>query len=129
MTVAPWCGAQDAPVDKAGTISASARLVNLPVVVRDNKGKLVSNLGKEDFALTVDGKPGVLRYFDKDQNVRLTLCGAAGSIRASRSARCWTRNAWRVGRFLKICSARPARMAQTARLSSSLRMRQSYLPT
>jgi VWFA-related protein len=50
-----------------------ARLVNLPVVVRDKKGALVQNLTKADFTLQVDGKPQDIRYFDKDSNLPLTL--------------------------------------------------------
>src|ERR1700722_8217157 len=55
------------------TLSVDARLVNLPVVVRDKKGALVQNLTKEDFSLQVDGHPQVIRYFDKDTNLPLTL--------------------------------------------------------
>ncbi len=50
-----------------------ARLVNLPVTVRDKKGALVQNLTKDDFSLQVDGHPQVIRYFDKDTNLPLTL--------------------------------------------------------
>jgi len=55
------------------TITAESRLVNIPVVVRDNKGALVQNLTKTDFSLQVDGKPQVIRYFDLDTNLALTL--------------------------------------------------------
>src|SRR6202046_4869072 len=55
------------------TIAVDARLVNLPVVVRDKKGALVQNLTKDDFSLQVDGHPQVIRYFDKDTNLPLTL--------------------------------------------------------
>jgi hypothetical protein len=55
------------------TLSVDARLVNLPVVVRDKKGALVTNLTKEDFALQVDGHPQTIRYFDIDSNLPLTL--------------------------------------------------------
>jgi VWFA-related protein len=71
--------AQDKPVlvkpaDKpATTITAESRLVNLPVIVRDNKGALVQNLIKADFSLQVDGKPQVIRYFDLDKDLPLTL--------------------------------------------------------
>ena len=81
----PACLGQNTPADKPTTISASAKLVNLPVVVRDNKGRLVQTLGKEDFSLTVDGAPATIRYFDKDQNVRLTLgllVDTSGSMRS-----------------------------------------------
>ena len=61
------------PQDKTQTLSLAARLVNLPVVVRDKKGAMVQNLTKDDFALSVDSKPQVIRYFDKDSNLPLTL--------------------------------------------------------
>jgi VWFA-related protein len=55
------------------TISVDARLVNLPVVVRDKKGALIQNLTKADFTLQVDSKPQTIRYFDKDTNLPLIL--------------------------------------------------------
>src|SRR5882757_766920 len=57
----------------APTMTVDARLVNLPVVVRDKKGALIQNLTKDDFILQVDGKPQTIRYFDKDTNLPLTL--------------------------------------------------------
>lgn len=54
-------------------LSVDARLVNLPVVVRDKKGALVRNLSKSDFDLTVDGHSQVIRYFDIDSDLALTL--------------------------------------------------------
>jgi len=62
-----------APSASVPTLSIDARLVNLPVVVRDKKGALVSNLMKEDFVLRVDGHPQTIRYFDIDTNLPLTL--------------------------------------------------------
>jgi VWFA-related protein len=64
---------QQAPASTAPTIAVDARLVNLPVIVRDKKGALVQNLTKDDFILQVDDKPQVIRYFDKDTNLPLTL--------------------------------------------------------
>jgi VWFA-related protein len=55
------------------TLSVDARLVNLPVVVRDKKNALVQNLTKADFTLQVDGHPQTIRYFDIDSNLPLTL--------------------------------------------------------
>ena len=69
----PDTSAQDKTQDKTQTLSLAAKLVNLPVVVRDKKGALVQNLTKDDFTLSVDGKPQVIRYFDKDSNLPLTL--------------------------------------------------------
>ena len=62
-----------APPSTAPTIAVDARLVNLPVVVRDKKGALIQNLTKDDFVLQVDGKPQTIRYFDKDTNLPLIL--------------------------------------------------------
>jgi VWFA-related protein len=62
-----------APASTAPTLSVDARLVNIPVVVRDKKGALVQNLTKEDFTLEVDNHPQTIRYFDKDTNLPLTL--------------------------------------------------------
>ncbi|WP_158943932.1 VWA domain-containing protein [Granulicella sp. S190] len=64
---------EQTPASTAQTIAVDARLVNLPVVVRDKKGALVQTLTKEDFTLQVDGKPQTVRYFDKDTNLPLTL--------------------------------------------------------
>src|SRR3984885_2795153 len=61
------------PSTTVPTIAVDARLVNLPVVVRDKKGALIQNLTKDDFTLQVDGKPQTIRYFDKDTNLPLTL--------------------------------------------------------
>jgi VWFA-related protein len=67
-----------APPDRSSstavqTLAVDARLVNLPVVVRDKKGALIQNLNKDDFTLQVDGKSQTIRYFDKDTNLPLTL--------------------------------------------------------
>jgi hypothetical protein len=61
------------PASTAPTIAVDARLVNLPVVVRDKKGALIQNLTKDEFVLQVDNKPQTIRYFDKDTNLPLTL--------------------------------------------------------
>jgi VWFA-related protein len=64
---------EQTPASTAPTIAVDARLVNLPVVVRDKKGALIQNLTKDDFVLKVDDKPQIIRYFDKDTNLPLTL--------------------------------------------------------
>ena len=57
----------------APTISVDSRLVNIPVVVRNDKGALALNLKKEDFSLLVDSKQQTIRYFDLDTDLPLTL--------------------------------------------------------
>jgi VWFA-related protein len=64
---------EQTPPSTAPTLSVDARLVNLPVVVRDKKGALIQSLTKDEFVLQVDGKPQAIRYFDKDTNLPLTL--------------------------------------------------------
>jgi VWFA-related protein len=57
----------------ASTISVDARLVNVPVVVRDKKGALVQDLTKDNFILYVDKNPQTIRYFNIDTDLPLTL--------------------------------------------------------
>jgi VWFA-related protein len=77
--------AQQATPDKpSATFSVDTRLVNIPVVVRDDKGKLILNLEKDDFSLQVDGRPQTIRYFDLDTDLPLTLgllVDTSGSVR------------------------------------------------
>lgn len=65
---------QAAPAkSQAETLTVDARLVNVPVVVQDKKGALVQNLTKENFLLQVDGNPQLIRYFNIDRDLPLTL--------------------------------------------------------
>ena len=64
--------AKPSEAKEANTISVQAKLVVVPAVVHDKKG-LVSNLTQSDFAITVDGKPQTVRYFDRDTDVPLTV--------------------------------------------------------
>ena len=61
------------PVASTPKLSVEARLVDLPVVVRDKKGTLIRNLTKADFHLDVDGHPQEIRYFDVDTDLPLVL--------------------------------------------------------
>ncbi len=66
------------------TLSVQARLVTLPVTVRDKKGKIVSGLTKDDFELTEDGRPETIKYLNIDTNLPLTLgllVDTSGSMR------------------------------------------------
>ncbi len=55
------------------TLNVTVNLVVVPVTVRDNKDRLIRTLGKDDFTLTVDGKPQPIRYFDREDDVPLTV--------------------------------------------------------
>jgi len=69
----PAAAAVPAPDATTTTLSVDARLVNIPVVVRDKKGALVQNLTKDNFVLQVDGNLQTIRYFNLDTNLPLTL--------------------------------------------------------
>ncbi len=77
FAVLPGCGlAQTATTNNGGdtfTLSVSAQVVTVPVTVRDNKGKLLQDLTKDDFTLTEDGRPQRIRYLTVDRDRPLTL--------------------------------------------------------
>ena len=80
----PAAKPEQAPAPATTTLSVDARLVNVPVVVRDKKGALVQNLTKNDFTLSVDNHPQTIRYFDLDANLPLNLgllVDISGSVR------------------------------------------------
>ncbi len=68
------------------TFTVQAQLVNLPVVVRNKSGALVTTLDKGDFELAIDGRQQPIRYFDRDNNLPLTLgllVDISGSVRSA----------------------------------------------
>jgi VWFA-related protein len=91
MGTAPWLNAQQsepspAPATAPPTFTVQAHLVNLPVVVRDNHGALITTLKKDDFELAIDGRQQPIRYFDRDNNLPLTLgllVDISGSVRTA----------------------------------------------
>jgi VWFA-related protein len=66
--------ANQAPANApATTLSVNVKVVTLPVTVRDKHNQIVKGLTKEDFTLTEDGHPQVIKYFNLDTNLPLTL--------------------------------------------------------
>lgn len=66
------------------TLTVDARLVTLPVTVRDKKGQLVSTLTRNDFTLQEDGRPETIKFFNLDKDLPLTLgllVDTSGSMR------------------------------------------------
>jgi VWFA-related protein len=57
----------------ATTLSVNVKVVTLPVTVRDKHNQIVKGLTKEDFTLAEDGHPQVIKYFNLDTNLPLTL--------------------------------------------------------
>jgi VWFA-related protein len=69
----PAADSDKTPVATAPTLSVDARLVNIPVVIRDKHGALVQNLTKDSFVLKVDDRAQTIRYFNVDKDLPLTL--------------------------------------------------------
>ena len=65
---AQWMGGQEKP-----KLAIESKLVTVYAAVRDKHGKLVSNLPKEAFALTEDGRPQTIQFFERESNVPLSL--------------------------------------------------------
>ena len=59
--------------DQSSTMKVTVKVVNVPTTVRDKHGKIVNNLGKDDFLLEEDGHPQTVRYFAHDTDLPLTL--------------------------------------------------------
>ncbi|HVZ83931.1 MAG TPA: VWA domain-containing protein [Terracidiphilus sp.] len=53
----------------AATLHVQAREVLLPVTVRDKHGALVTNLTKDDFTLSEDGRPQTIKSFAVESNL------------------------------------------------------------
>ena len=54
-------------------ISVEVKVVNILATVRDKKGEIVTNLGKDDFVLDEDGRPQAITYFSQESDLPLTL--------------------------------------------------------
>ena len=54
-------------------IAVEVKMVDVLATVRDKHGKIVSDLGKDDFALAEDGRAQTITYFVKETDLPLTL--------------------------------------------------------
>jgi VWFA-related protein len=54
-------------------IKVNANLVTVYATVKDKHGKIIPNLGKDEFTLSEDGRPQTITYFVADTDVALTL--------------------------------------------------------
>jgi len=59
--------------EKETTFSSDVKVVNIFATVRDKKGQIISVLGKDDFTVTEDGRPQVIKYFSRETDLPLTL--------------------------------------------------------
>jgi VWFA-related protein len=55
------------------TFSTGVNVVNVFATVRDRSGKIVDNLGRDDFLIEEDGRPQQIRYFARQSDLPLTL--------------------------------------------------------
>ncbi|HET9364696.1 MAG TPA: VWA domain-containing protein, partial [Candidatus Angelobacter sp.] len=59
--------------DQPPSLKVTVKVVNVPATVRDKHGKIINNLGKDDFLLEEDGHPLTVRYFARETDLPLTL--------------------------------------------------------
>lgn len=75
---------RDKDKDKDQPFSTDVSVVNVFATVRDKKGVIVRDLGKDDFTIEEDGHPQTIRYFAKESDLPLTLgllVDTSGSMR------------------------------------------------
>jgi VWFA-related protein len=53
--------------------STDVKVVSVLVAVRDKQGKIISDLTKDDFDLSEEGRPQTIRYFTRETDAPLTL--------------------------------------------------------
>lgn len=53
------------------TLKVSTVVVNVPAVVRDKNGRLIADLGQDDFALKEDKRPQEITYFSRQEELPL----------------------------------------------------------
>jgi VWFA-related protein len=74
LLTAPLPGQQPAaPPGQAPVIKVEVDVVNVLCTVRDKKGQLITDLGKDDFELYEDGRRQEIRYFSRETDLPLTL--------------------------------------------------------
>lgn len=64
---------EPSPAQSTTTLKVSTEVVNVLAIVKDKKGKLISDLDKSDFLLKEDGKPQRIRYFSRETDTPLTM--------------------------------------------------------
>lgn len=65
--------AAQAPQRAPGNIAVQVKTVSVLATVHDKHGKIVSNLSKDDFVLTEDGRPQNINYFARETDLPLRL--------------------------------------------------------
>src|SRR5215210_8893690 len=52
------------PQDEGDVVKVKSNLVNIDVIVKDKKGKYISDLKAEDFTISENGQPQKVEFFD-----------------------------------------------------------------
>lgn len=73
FTIAGCLALALAAQEKDATFSTDVKVVNVFATVRDKQGRIVQNLGKEDFSLTEGGVDQAIRYFSREVDLPLTI--------------------------------------------------------
>jgi VWFA-related protein len=61
------------PQTAPGKIAVEVKTVSVLATVRDKKGKIISNLGQDDFSLQEDGHPQTINYFQRESDLSLRM--------------------------------------------------------
>jgi VWFA-related protein len=73
-TIAVWnVLSTPVPAQELPKYKVDVNVVNVLATVRDQKGRLVSNLSKDDFILEEDGKRQEIQYFSRQTDLPLTI--------------------------------------------------------
>jgi VWFA-related protein len=59
--------------EQSPVIKVDVSIVNVLCSVRDKRGAYIGNLTKDDFTIFEDGKPQTIRYFNRENDLALTL--------------------------------------------------------
>jgi VWFA-related protein len=66
-------GQQNPPAELTPKYSAEVKVVNLFATVRDNSGKILKDLTKDNFQLDEGGRPQTIKFFERESSLPLYL--------------------------------------------------------
>jgi len=74
VAAAGVASAQDSATSSSDAkFSTDVKVVNVLVTVHDKQGKIISDLAKDDFDLSEEGRPQTIKYFTRETDLPLTL--------------------------------------------------------
>ena len=73
MLVTACFAQQQPPPDDEATFSTAVKVVNLLATVRTKSGQMVTDLSKDDFAVTENRRPEEIKYFSRQTDLPLTI--------------------------------------------------------